>query len=449
MNALNYSGGGGGVYVTDGNGNISVSTTVAFLGKAQTFTAENTFNYSSSSAPSVLINPAITVGASNLWDGLLLANANTSVVRTSPANSPMIHFRGNAFSSNTSAAQNHDYYFVVTPIGSTTATTTSYLEVLYAFNGGSSSTGFTYSGQTGIMNLVGGSSPGITGIGTLTLGGAASSGYLVLNDYADGTTLTINSVQSSASGALTMTVNGTYTLTLNGSATISGVSITGSGTIATGTSTITLTGNTTLNQNLRTTDSPTFAAITISSSGLITAGTNGVYFPNGAINSVLSVRTDATDAYNSVLAFANQNGNLGANAILTLNYTGVYTMTITGNTTLNQDVSTSGSPTFVNISQTSDIRYKNIVSAYNRGLSEIIKLSPTNFTWNSLSGFDSSVVNTGFIAQEVLGVIPEAVFKDGKGFYSISDRPIIAALVNSIKELNQEIVALKSKLTNV
>ena len=67
--------------------------------------------------------------------------------------------------------------------------------------------------------------------------------------------------------------------------------------------------------------------------------------------------------------------------------------------------------------------------------------------------------NVGFIAQEVLDAVPEAVGQyrtteaevDGKKtkkrekaeLLNLSDRPIIAALVNAVKELKAEIDTLK------
>ena len=45
---------------------------------------------------------------------------------------------------------------------------------------------------------------------------------------------------------------------------------------------------------------------------------------------------------------------------------------------------------------------------------------------------------TGFSAQNVQANIPEAVGQDDRGFLTLSDRPIIGALVNSVKELKTE-----------
>jgi hypothetical protein len=68
------------------------------------------------------------------------------------------------------------------------------------------------------------------------------------------------------------------------------------------------------------------------------------------------------------------------------------------------------------------------------------------FNWNEKSTLRRDVAYTGFIAQEVQTVIPEAVHYDQKDDrYSLEERPIIAALVNAIKELNERIKTLESK----
>ena len=52
---------------------------------------------------------------------------------------------------------------------------------------------------------------------------------------------------------------------------------------------------------------------------------------------------------------------------------------------------------------------------------------------------------TGFSAQNVQANIPEAVGQDDRGFLTLSDRPIIGALVNSVKELKTKTVTLKAE----
>ena len=51
----------------------------------------------------------------------------------------------------------------------------------------------------------------------------------------------------------------------------------------------------------------------------------------------------------------------------------------------------------------------------------------------------------GFFAQNVQSAIPEALGSDKKGFLTLSDRPILAASVNAIKELNAKNEALEAE----
>ena len=52
---------------------------------------------------------------------------------------------------------------------------------------------------------------------------------------------------------------------------------------------------------------------------------------------------------------------------------------------------------------------------------------------------------TGFSAQNVQANISVAVGQDDRGFLTLSDRPIIGALVNSVKELKTENDTLKAE----
>lgn len=88
-----------------------------------------------------------------------------------------------------------------------------------------------------------------------------------------------------------------------------------------------------------------------------------------------------------------------------------------------------------NVTTASDARLKNIDGRFTGGLDQVLALKPTVFHWNAKSGLNINDRNVGFIAQEVLTVIPEAVGKNPDGYYSLVDRPITAALVNAIKEL--------------
>ena len=99
-----------------------------------------------------------------------------------------------------------------------------------------------------------------------------------------------------------------------------------------------------------------------------------------------------------------------------------------------------------NLTSVSDERLKDIVSPYSSGLSAIMKIDPILYKYNQLSGLDTENTYAGFSAQNVIKFIPEAVGKSQNGYYSLNDRPIIAALVNSIKELQEEIDEIRIKL---
>lgn len=90
-----------------------------------------------------------------------------------------------------------------------------------------------------------------------------------------------------------------------------------------------------------------------------------------------------------------------------------------------------------NLTAVSDARKKDIAADFTRGLKEILQLNPKTYHWKKDSGLDPSTLNAGFIAQEVLPIIPEAIGQGPDGFYTFADRPITAALVNATKELDE------------
>ena len=86
---------------------------------------------------------------------------------------------------------------------------------------------------------------------------------------------------------------------------------------------------------------------------------------------------------------------------------------------------------------TSDYNKKKDFEASEIGLNAILGLKPTLFRMKTE---DENVSKTlGFIAQEVKEFIPQA-YVQNEDFIGLSDRPIIAALVKSIQELNEKLV---------
>ena len=118
-----------------------------------------------------------------------------------------------------------------------------------------------------------------------------------------------------------------------------------------------------------------------------------------------------------------------------------------------------------NVTASSDASLKNVTGSFTRGLADVLKLTPRTYHWNEKSGMDTEDENVGFIAQEVLEAIPEAVGQyrtsevevDGNKtkkrekaeLLTLSDRPLIAALVNAVKELKAENDALSARIAKL
>ena len=88
-----------------------------------------------------------------------------------------------------------------------------------------------------------------------------------------------------------------------------------------------------------------------------------------------------------------------------------------------------------NFNQRSDIRKKQDIVDYTRGLKEVLELRPVSFRWKNHLEYGTQY---GFIAQEVETVIPEIVKEDTAGFKYLSNH-FYPMYVNAIKELKQEL----------
>ncbi|MCK4500831.1 tail fiber domain-containing protein, partial [Candidatus Babeliales bacterium] len=90
----------------------------------------------------------------------------------------------------------------------------------------------------------------------------------------------------------------------------------------------------------------------------------------------------------------------------------------------------------------SDKRWKKNISPIPSSLDKITGLSGVEFDWRTDEfpdhDFDSGR-QIGFIAQDVLKVLPELVKQDDKGYYSIEYSKVVPVLVNAVKEQQQQI----------
>jgi Chaperone of endosialidase len=99
-----------------------------------------------------------------------------------------------------------------------------------------------------------------------------------------------------------------------------------------------------------------------------------------------------------------------------------------------------------NITSVSDERLKNIQGSYEAGLAEILKLDPIIYKWKPGHNMETEHDYAGFSAQNVRDNIPLSTGISADGYLSLQDRAIMAALVNSVKELEAEIVKLKEQI---
>jgi hypothetical protein len=100
--------------------------------------------------------------------------------------------------------------------------------------------------------------------------------------------------------------------------------------------------------------------------------------------------------------------------------------------------------------QTSDERIKNILGPVTYGLDEVKQLDPVSY---ALKSDPEQTPHLGFIAQQVLPLVPESVFDTDEEIeegeptkLGMEYVALIPVLVNAIKELSAEVDALKAQL---
>ncbi|WP_374073545.1 tail fiber domain-containing protein [Bdellovibrio bacteriovorus] len=108
-------------------------------------------------------------------------------------------------------------------------------------------------------------------------------------------------------------------------------------------------------------------------------------------------------------------------------------------------VGTAGLSTGTAWTNASDARLKDIHGDYEYGLNEVLKLHTVryNYKQGNALGLPSDFSKTGFIAQEVQKVIPDAVSTRKDGYLELNVDPIHWAVVNAIQDLyNKYVVPL-------
>ncbi len=95
----------------------------------------------------------------------------------------------------------------------------------------------------------------------------------------------------------------------------------------------------------------------------------------------------------------------------------------------------------------SDLRLKNVLGDYTKGLIEIALLQTVRYKYKTDNPrqLDSNEEQIGFVAQEVQKIFPEAVTEGADGYLDFNMHPINVAVVNAIKELKAENDSLKAE----
>ncbi len=91
----------------------------------------------------------------------------------------------------------------------------------------------------------------------------------------------------------------------------------------------------------------------------------------------------------------------------------------------------------------SDKRLKTNIESLEYGLNEINQLNPVSFKFKSAS---DDVTHLGFVAQDIQEIIPEVVQEQPNTMLGIRYDELIPILVNAIKELNEKVESLESRL---
>ena len=158
---------------------------------------------------------------------------------------------------------------------------------------------------------------------------------------------------------------------------------------------------------------------------MLTIGTDSINFGNG-------------QAYFSAVNKKNISGNIGYNLKLNGQLQDDLKSIVDGMAAIYKNLSDRMTP--------SDARLKNISGDSKAGLKEINALEVKNFTYKKDK---DKTPHVGVIAQQLIKIFPNSVFKDKDGYYKITTDEIFYAMVNSIKELCTQIQDLTAKITGL
>jgi endosialidase-like protein len=101
-------------------------------------------------------------------------------------------------------------------------------------------------------------------------------------------------------------------------------------------------------------------------------------------------------------------------------------------------------------SSLSDIRLKNIVGSYTKGLQEIVQLEPIRFRYkkDNPRGYPSNAEEVGYSAQAIRRIFPEAVTEAEDGYLDMNMHAIHIATISAVKELHELVERQSEQIRN-
>ena len=163
-----------------------------------------------------------------------------------------------------------------------------------------------------------------------------------------------------------------------------------------------------------------------SANQVLTTNGTGVYWANAGGGTSIALTANNTDTSTYYLPMANTNTGTWSNGVVSNT---IYYVPSTG--TLSATVFNS----------LSDITYKTNIKTVENALDTVNSLRGVTFNWK-----DDNRPSIGVVAQEVEKVAPELVATHNKK-KSVNYDGLIGILIESIKELKQEIEILKQEKT--
>ena len=202
-----------------------------------------------------------------------------------------------------------------------------------------------------------------------------------------------------------------------------------------------------VNSGAANTTSPTLGSGTVGSNAILSL--NGLYGLYTGVSNTGDVwqqvqRNDGTTtAYNLLLQPSGGNVGIG-------------TPTPTYQLQLSTD--SAAKPTSALWTIASDVRIKENITPYIKGLADLLKINPINYDYNGLGGFKKGKGGVGIIAQEIMDILPDSV-NSVKGKLNETDKEEIDilnfngheltyVLINAIKEQQAQIEELKLLIQN-